>query len=81
MIIKDFYMTRADGVDLYQRRSDLGVKLLQVETGKTYDDPIDVEPCPYTYEETDIPVDEDSSELIEQDYRDALSELGVNMDE
>lgn len=59
MINPVFYEKRFDGVDLYQRTSTLGVKLRQVETGVLYDDPIDIDPCPYTYEETDIPIDVD----------------------
>lgn len=57
MIEKIYYDTRADGVELYQRKSTLKVKIRQIETGKSYDDPIDVEPCPYTYVETDIPIE------------------------
>jgi len=30
--------------------------LKQVETGILYEDAIDIQPCPYTYEETDIPI-------------------------
>lgn len=40
-----------------RRYSDQGVKLLQVETGTLWNDAINVPPCPYTYEETDIPCD------------------------
>lgn len=36
--------------------SDTGMKIRQIETGILYDDTIDIIPCPYTYEETDIPV-------------------------
>lgn len=58
MIEKTYYDTRPDGVELYQRKSTLKVKIRQIETGEAYDDPIDTEPCPYTYQETDIPIDE-----------------------
>ena len=40
------------------RYSDEGRMLLQIETGVLYDDAMDVSPCPYTYEETDILTDE-----------------------
>lgn len=33
-------------------------ELLQVETGVRYGDAVDVNPCPYTYEEVDKPVEE-----------------------
>lgn len=40
-----------------RRYSDQGVKLRQVETDTLWNDAINVPPCPYTYEETDIPCD------------------------
>lgn len=58
MIIREFYLTREDGVNLYKTYSDQGFKIKQIETGVVYDEAIDVENAPYTYEETD--------ELIEQ---------------
>lgn len=53
MVIKEFYTTRADGVNLYRTYSDSGLSLLQNETGAIYDEAIDVEGAPYTYTETD----------------------------
>ena len=47
--------------------SDVGLKLRQIETGLIFPDAIDVIPCQYTYEETDIPLDDD-----ELDDSDAL---------
>lgn len=43
--------------------SDQGMKIRQIETGKLYEDAIDVMPCPYTYEETDIPIPVDEEEI------------------
>lgn len=43
--------------------SDQNMKIRQVETGKLYEDAIDVMPCPYTYEETDIPIPVDDEEI------------------
>jgi hypothetical protein len=40
-----------------RRYSDKNVKLLQVETGILYEDAVDVIPCKYTYEESDVPVE------------------------
>ena len=62
MIITELYMTKG-AVSLYQRHSDQNVKLRQVETGRVYYDPIDLDPCPYTYTETDIPIDDPTSEM------------------
>jgi hypothetical protein len=40
-----------------RRYSDKNVKLRQIETGNIYEDAVDVIPCRYTYEETDIPIE------------------------
>lgn len=40
-----------------RRYSDKTVKLRQIETGNIYEDAVDVIPCKYTYEETDIPIE------------------------
>ena len=47
MIIKEFYMTRKDGVNLYRTYSDAGFQIIQIETGHMYED------APYTYKESD----------------------------
>ena len=57
MIIKEFYRTRKDGVNLYRTYSDKEVYILQNETGAEYDEAIDVEGAPYTYSETDKPIE------------------------
>lgn len=41
-----------------RRYSDADVKLRQIETGTLWNDAVDVIPCRFTYEETDIPVDD-----------------------
>lgn len=48
--------------------SDQGVMIRKVEDGTLWPDAVDIVPCQYTYEETDVPVpDEDISpeELLE----------------
>ena len=59
MIVREFYETRFDGVNLYRTYSDTNHFIRQIETGVVYSDAIDVESAPYTYEETDelIPVE------------------------
>lgn len=37
--------------------SDIGMRILQNETGVVYDDAVDVMPCKYTYIETDEPIE------------------------
>ena len=49
-----------------RRYSDKNVMLLQKETGKIYVDAVDVIPCKYTYEETDIPIE--NEEISEFDF-------------
>ena len=61
MIIKEFYKTRKDGVNLYRTYSDNKLMIKQVETGNVYSEAIDVENAAYTYKETDIPIKEDES--------------------
>lgn len=41
-----------------RRYSDQNVMIRQIETGALYEDAVDVIPCKYTYEETDIPIPE-----------------------
>lgn len=53
-----------------RRYSDLNMKIRQVETGNLYDDAVDVIPCPYTYEETDIPIE--GNELDSQEALDII---------
>lgn len=64
MLIKQYFMTRKDGVKLYRNYSDQNKMILQVETGIKYDEAIDVENAPYTYQETDedIPSEDPSLE-------------------
>jgi len=57
MIIEEPY-----GDDLVRHYSDRGMMMLQVETGLRYGDAIDVTPCPYTYEETDEPVEDETGD-------------------
>lgn len=63
MIIKEFYRTRKDGVNLYRTYSDKGLFILQNETGIEYDEAIDVENAPYTYSETDKPIEKEDKEI------------------
>lgn len=51
--------------DCELRYSDLGVKIRQVETDTLWNDAINEIPCHFTYEETDIPIDDDPLEAQE----------------
>ena len=59
MIKTDLYRTRKDGVNLYRTYSDEGFQIRQIETGTVYAEAIDVENAGYTYEETDIQIEDD----------------------
>ena len=50
---------------LIKHYSDAGFILLQIETGAKYSDPIDIFPCPYTYEETDELIEKEEEEETE----------------
>ena len=58
MIVREFYRTRNDGVNLYRTYSDKEVYIIQNETGIEYTEAIDVENAPYTYSETDKPIED-----------------------
>lgn len=62
MLKREFYEKREDGVNLYRTYSDENFKIKQIETGYIYDEAIDVEDAPYTYEETNIPIEEEEEE-------------------
>lgn len=53
MVIKEFYLTREDGVNLFRNYSDEGFYIVQNETGIEYSEAIDVEGAAYTYSESD----------------------------
>lgn len=50
---------------LIKHYSDAGMMLLQEETGIMYADPVDINPCPFTYTETNIPVE--TEEEVEEE--------------
>lgn len=51
---------------LIRHYSSLNLKIRQVETGVVYDEAYDIYPCPYTYEETDEPIEEESEESAQE---------------
>ena len=53
MVIKKFYLTREDGINLYKTYSDQNFMIHKIGTEEVYDVAIDVENAPYAYEETD----------------------------
>lgn len=52
-------MIVTENLGMVERRySDQNVKLRQIETDVLYNDAVDVIPCRFTYEETDVPIDD-----------------------
>lgn len=66
---------------LVRHFSDDNKMILQVETGVEYSEAVDVVPCRYAYEETDIPIENTQDNATESDYLAALSKLGVNVND
>jgi hypothetical protein len=67
MIIKEFFGTREDGVNLYRTYSDKGMYILQNETGVEYSEAVDVEGSQYTYTETDRAIEEVTDEITDSE--------------
>ena len=63
MVIKKFYLTREDGINLYKTYSDQNFMIHKIGTEEVYAVAIDVENAPYTYEETEEKIE---TEEIEQ---------------
>ena len=74
MIIQEYFRTRSDGVVLTRTYSDEGMKIRQLETDILYDEAIDVEPLRYTYEETDIPIEEPEEDPEEEEEEENAEE-------
>lgn len=62
MIVREYYGTLEDGTKLFRSYSDNGMKIRQVETGFIYDEAIDGEFAPYTYEDTNEPIEVEEEE-------------------
>jgi hypothetical protein len=64
MVIKEFYRTREDGVNLYRTYSDAGFTLIRND-GVEYGEAIDVETSLYTYTESEnrVEIDEEVEEI------------------
>ena len=61
--------------DLIKTYSDIGLRILQNETGGVYDEAIDVYPSQYTYSETNEYIETDE----EVDYRTAYNNLAAEV--
>jgi hypothetical protein len=73
MIVREFYRTRNDGVNLYKTYSNENFLIKKVGTEEIYAEAIDVENAPYTYEETDKLIDVES-EFTDAEFRTMIEE-------
>ena len=58
MIVREFYLTRQDGVNLYRTYSNENKYIKKVGTNEEYSEAIDIEGAPYKYEETDKEIEQ-----------------------
>lgn len=58
MIVREFYLTRQDGVNLFRTYSDENKYIKKVGTNEEYSEAIDIEGAPYVYEETDREIEQ-----------------------
>lgn len=65
MIVREFYETRFDGVNLYRTYSDKGYYIKQLPTEVVYGEAIDVEDALYEYEETNNIIEPANSEPLD----------------
>lgn len=67
MLVKEFYETRKDGVNLYRSYSDQNLRVQKVGTEEIYDEAIDVETANYVYVETDMPIEYPPEQVDHED--------------
>lgn len=65
MIVKEFYETRKDGVNLYRTYSDENYYIQKVDTDEIYSEAIDVENSSYEYIETKEKIEDDFEDVDE----------------
>lgn len=65
-IVREYYKTRNDGVNLYKTYSDECYVIHKLNTNEIYDEAIDVENAPYEYEETTEKIETEEISEVEQ---------------
>lgn len=58
MIVREFYQTRKDGVNLFRTYSDADKYIKKVDTNEEYSEAIDIEGAGYQYIETDKDIED-----------------------
>ena len=62
-IVREFFSRRSDGVNLYKTYSDVGMYIRKIGTEEVYQEAIDVETAPWSYEETEDKIEYSEEEL------------------
>lgn len=70
-----------DNVEFIRTYSDKHCYIRGGDPVGLYEEAIDLAELNREYEETDIPIGEDTDEATDEDYQNALKELGVIFDE
>ena len=79
-VIREYYMTRNDGVKIFRSYSDKDVYIRKEGTDLTDVEMCDVEDAHLVYVETDTPI-EAEEDLTVADALAMLGEMGVNTDD
>ena len=64
-IVKEFYKTRNDGINLYKTYSNEGYIIHKLNTEEYYSEAIDVENTPFEYEETEEKIETEETSEVE----------------
>ena len=65
-IVKEFYKTRNDGINLYKTYSNEGYIIHKLNTEEYYSEALDVENTPFEYEETEEKIETEEISEVEQ---------------
>lgn len=65
MIVREFYSTRKDGVNLYRTYSDENKYIRKVGTEEEYSEAIDIDGAPYEYVETDRVIEVEPYDMMQ----------------
>ena len=65
-IVREFYKTRNDGVNLYKTYSNEGYIIHKLNTEEYYSEAIDVENTPFEYEETEEKIETEEISEVEE---------------
>ena len=64
MIKRDYLFTRKDGIRLFRTYSDQNLQIIKEQTGEYCDEAVDVENAPYTYIESNKPIEEVQEDVL-----------------